>query len=363
MAGPRFINQDVINAYAAAGIDPKTGKPTRASIINCASPDDFKKQLRILDEQQAINRYVWYNLPSGLTGQLIERILYYKGQAMFFWMNDDEETGGTFYFLPFALDGTIDVYGRFNSVTPLPFNGSAQDKKDAWIPGLTRKVIKEFPVEPNLDMFENGCVLLYDYCKQISQMNIPRQILQDPLLQQMSEIFPLVRTSLLANSGVKGMRVQNEDDKSNVTAANRSIAKAALNGEYFVPIVGTTEFQDLTDGGNLKAQEYLMTMEAYDNFRLQLYGLKNGGIFEKSQYVNRTAEGNIQQNCGLQYQDGLTLRQEFCDIVNSIWGTFIWCDTSEVVQNMDSNMDGSISDEQDQSGTMEGEQPEGGITE
>lgn len=280
---------------------------------------------------------------------------------MFFWMNDDEETGGTFYLLPYALDGTIDVYGRFNSVTPLPFNGTSQDKKDAWITGLTRKVIKEFPAEPSLEMFKEGCVLLSDYSKQISQTNIPRQVLQDPLLNQMSEIFPLIRTNLFANSGITGMRVQNEDDRSNVAAANRSIANAALSGEYLIPVVGTTEFQDFTKGGVSKAAEYLMTMEAYDNFRLQLYGLKNGGIFEKSAYVNNTAEGNIQQNSGLQYQDGLTLRQEFCDMVNAVWGTFIWCDTSEVVQNVDRDMDGAITDEQDQSGTMEGQQPEGGV--
>lgn len=60
-------------------------------------------------------------------------------------------------------------------------------------------------------------------------------------------------------------------------------------------------------------------MQSLDNFRLSLYGLKNGGIFEKdSAYVNTITAGNIQNNVGLVYQDGLTLRQKFCDIVNSI---------------------------------------------
>lgn len=351
---PRFINEDVINLYLAAGIDPATGKPSRAKRIGYATPEDFRKQLRIVDEQQAINRYMWYNLPSGLTGQMLERILYYKGQAMFFWMDDDEEMGGTFYFLPFALDGTIDVYGRFNSVTPLPFNGTATDKEDAWIAGLTRKVIKEFPLMPTIDMYEEGCVLLSDYSKQISQTNIPRSMLQEPLLTQMAEVFPLLRTNMFANSGVTGMRVQNDDEASNVAAANKSIANAALTGEYLIPVVGMTEFQDFTAGGVTKSQEYMMVMEAYDNFRLQLYGLKNGGLFEKSAYVNDTVAGNIQANAGLQYQDGLTLRQEFCLIANRVWGTQIWCDTSEIVQNMDRNMDGSITDTQDQGSSMEG---------
>ena len=28
------------------------------------------------------------------------------------------------------------------------------------------------------------------------------------------------------------------------------------------------------------------------------------------------------------YQDGLLLRQEFCNIVNSIWGLGIWCEAN-----------------------------------
>ena len=59
MAGPRFINQDVVNTYMSAGIDPRTGKPIRTrNPLTYATTEDFRKQLRVLDEQQAINRYV-----------------------------------------------------------------------------------------------------------------------------------------------------------------------------------------------------------------------------------------------------------------------------------------------------------------
>ena len=57
-----YINQDVINAYMSAGIDPATGNPTRAECVN-AIKTAIKKQLRIIDEQDAVNRVVWYNLP------------------------------------------------------------------------------------------------------------------------------------------------------------------------------------------------------------------------------------------------------------------------------------------------------------
>ena len=302
-----------INTLIQAGIDPKTGLPIRVDEEKCTLKNDIRRVLRILDEQNAINRYTWFNLPNGLDGQLIERILYYKGQGMFFYM----ETDNTFYFLPYALDGSIDVYGRFKAVTPLPFNGTAQDKKDAWITGLTKIPVYEVK-EVDLDTFLDGCVLLSDYSKQISQTNIPRQTLQEPILDAMAEAFPLARTSLIANSGIKGMRVNDEDQQSTVKSASRSITRAALNGDIWIPIVGNIEFQELTDGSALKSEEFLLYMQALDNFRLSLYGLDNGGLFQKKSHMLEAEQEMNAGNVGLVYQDGLALRQKFCNLVNSI---------------------------------------------
>jgi hypothetical protein len=57
------------NALIQAGIDPKTGLPIKlAGSEPCALQGNIRKQLRIMDEQNAINRYTWYNLPKGLSG-------------------------------------------------------------------------------------------------------------------------------------------------------------------------------------------------------------------------------------------------------------------------------------------------------
>ena len=334
-----------INTLIQAGIDPKTGLPIRVDEEKCTLKNDIRRVLRVLDEQNAINRYTWFNLPNGLDGQLIERILYYKGQGMFFYM----ETDNTFYFLPYALDGSIDVYGRFKAVTPLPFNGTAQDKKDAWITGLTKIPVYEVK-EVDLDTFLDGCVLLSDYSKQISQTNIARQVLQEPILDAMAEAFPLARTSLIANSGIKGMRVNDEDQQATVKSASRSITRAALNGDIWIPIVGNIEFQELTDGSALKSEEFLLYMQALDNFRLSLYGLDNGGLFQKKSHMLEAEQEMNAGNVGLVYQDGLALRQKFCNLVNSIWGLGIWVEPSETVLNLDYDQDGDIDDDKDQSG-------------
>ena len=347
-----------VNTLIQAGFDPKTGLPNKVdSEDKCLLKENIRKTLRVLDEQNAINRYKWYNLPSSLDGQLLERILYYKGQGMFFYM----EANDSFYFLPYALNGTIDVYGRYQGVTPLPFNGSTDNeegKEKPWITGLTRKPIYDVLGDEVNNEFTEACVLLSDYSKQISQTNISRQILQEPILDAMAEAFPLARTSLIANSGIKGVRVNDEDQKAQVELGSRSITRAALNGKPWIPLVGQIEFQELTEGSALKSEEFLLYMQALDNFRLSLYGLDNGGLFQKKAHMLEAEQDMNAGNIKLVYQDGLTIRQKFCDIVNSIWGLGIWCEASETVVGIDKNLDGEVADNQDQSG-IPGEQEVG----
>lgn len=48
-----------IKTLLQAGIDPKTGLPYKfVSGTKCALKEDLKKFLRLVDEQDAVNRYV-----------------------------------------------------------------------------------------------------------------------------------------------------------------------------------------------------------------------------------------------------------------------------------------------------------------
>lgn len=335
MAGPKLPD---LNSLIQAGINPKTGLPIKMGDTACALKENLRKNFRILDEQNAINRYTWYNLPDTLDGQLLERILYYRGQGMFFYMPTDN----SFYFLPYALDGTIDVYGRYTGVTPLPFNGTATDGKEKpWISGLTRKPLYGVKYdEIKKDDFEKYCVLLNDYSKQISQNVIPRQTLQEPLLETMSEMVPFMRTALINSTGVKGMRVEDADTEQNVKVASQQIKDSALKGEPFVPIIGHIDLQELTNGTTVKAEDYMVALQGLDNLRLSMLGLDNGGIYNKKTVVTDTQMMMNYSPTSLVYQDGLTLRQGFCDTVNSLFGLGIWCEASESVLGIDKNQDG-----------------------
>lgn len=352
-----------IQSLLQAGINPKTGLPIRmGNPGEGAYKECIKKNLRIIDEQDAVNRYKWYNLPCNLSSQELERMLYYRGQLAFFFM----ESTGEFFFMPYALDGGIDFYGRFNSIHPVPFaEGTSDDEKKRLAEQRnflsTLKLNCKYEVQidvPDKDTLTKSCVLLHDYTKQLSQTIIPRQQLQEGLLDIMSDCVPFMRTALLNSTGIMGMRVATEDEQSNVTAASALINRAALNGEKYIAIVGNMEFQDLTGGDVAKSEEFLLAMQALDNLRLSTYGIENGGLFEKKAHTLQSEQNMNTGNTGLVYNDGLSIRQHFCDIVNSIWNIGIWCEAGESVTGMDMNGDGMAMDNEDQSGVMPGEQPE-----
>lgn len=360
MAKPAMYD---LQSLIAAGIDPKTGLPIRmGSPGHGPYKEAIKKNLRIIDEQDAVNRYTWYNLPANISSQELERLLYYRGQLAFFFM----ETTGEFFFMPYALDGGIDFYGRFNRIHPIPFAEGVTDeekKRTAEQRNLLSQLKLEcvydvvLPEEWEEKMMNSKCVLLHDYSKQLSQTIIPRKDLQEGIIDIMSDCIPFMRTALLNSTGIMGMRVQSEDEQSNVAAASALINRAALTGEKYVAIVGQMEFQDLTGGEVAKSEEFLLAMQSLDNFRLSTYGIDNGGLFQKKAHELQSEADMAGGAVGMVYQDGLTIRQNFCDIVNSIWGTSIWCEPNEQAAMMDINGDGTLMDEQDQSGSAPGSQP------
>ena len=327
--------------------------------------ENVRKQLRILDEQDAVNRYQWYNLPCDLSSQELERLIYYRGQLCFFYVPEIEQ----FIFSPYALDGTIDYYGRYNRIHPIPWAEGMEDEKKAPLSAyLANKKLDvcygisadEEKLVKWQEKFIKGeaCVLVHDYTKQLSQQNIARQILQDPLLDIMADCIPFMRTCLLSGTGIKGMRVSNQADYPNVLDANAAFEKAALEGDQYVPIVGSVDFQTLTDGQTLKAEEFLLAMQGLDNYRLSLYGLDNGGLFQKKSHMLEAEQSMNAGKAAIPLNDGLSIRQYFCDTINALTGLGISCEISESVISTDMNIDGMSVNDNDQSGAMSGQQPD-----
>lgn len=322
---PMMIDPKV---YIAAGIDPKTGLPLKLAggeLLNLK--DDILKIMRVVDEQDAISRFEYDGLPYDILHDLIERVIYYRGQGMLFYIREVDK----FYFLPFTLEGEIDVYGRYINVSPVPFNGVSkisEDKKkeEPWIPGLSRKVIYDIPetdddVELDIEKAKDEyCVLLCDYSKQISQTTLPRQILNDPLLQTESEIIPFMRTALMHQTGVEGVKTSSDDEAYAVNLMNATMRNAALRGDRYVGVTGSVDFQELAAGTIGLASDFMQALESLENFRLGTYGIANGGLFQKKAHMLQSEQSAAGGSPGLVLKNCLMQRQKFCDIANKIFG-------------------------------------------
>lgn len=336
-----------VKTLISAGINPKTGLPIKVGGTIAGPKDDLRKFIRLIDEQDAINRYKWYNIPSNITGQELERMLYYKGQLAFFYIEELEE----FYFMPYALNGTIDFYGRFNTIHPIPFTNGTTDDKNAkrqadYLSKLSLKCVYGIKSDDELtyeDMI-GSAVLLHDYTKQLSETIIPRMNVNDPLVNMEAETLAYMRTALINGTGIKGVRVNDADQADSVREGAESLIKSALEGIPYVPMIGTLDFQELTDGQITKSEEYLLATQALDNLRLSGYGIDNGGLFQKKAHQLQSESDMASPNVELVYQDGLAIRQNFCNIVNSIWGIGLWCEPSETVLGMDQDGDGKAYD-------------------
>ena len=168
-----------------------------------------------------------------------------------------------------------------------------------------------------------------------------------------------MRTALLMGTGIKGIRVQDADQEASVAEGARNMVDAALKSYPYIPIVGSVEMQELTDGNVTNAQDYLLAMQAIENLRLSTYGIDNGGLFEKKAHTLQSEADINGGPVGLVLQDGLSIRQNFCNIVNSIWNLGIWCEPAENIIGTDIDGDGLTYDRNDDAAQSGAETEEG----
>lgn len=344
--------------FISMGINPKTGLPIKLGGTVASTKPDMLKLLRVIDEQDAVNRGCFYNIPADLSSQEVMRMLYYKYQLILWYCKELE----CFMITPFVLcsegDGIgLDYLGRYTYVRPVPFVGGAVDKdgkrKQTPVEIIMSKKCLKVRYTPiafedlTLDDFENSAVIFRDYTPQLAtNEGIPRSILNEPVLDVMAECIPLLRTNLTLNGGTRGVRVADADQGASVADANRAIREGALVGDAYVPIIGALEMQDLAAAGTLKVQDYFLAMQSLDNFRLSTYGIDNGGLFEKKAHELQSEADVNGGNIGLVMQDDIAQKQWSCVIANSIWGIGIWYEPSETVSKADYNGDGMQYDRQ-----------------
>lgn len=357
----------------AAGIDPRTRLPLKA--VNKSQMDknlkyNARRIFRIIDEQRATNRYRWFNLPEGITSQELERLLYLKYSLVFFYFKELKK----FYFMPYALDGTIDFLGRFNTVHPVPMTSGAEKEeqtkeykqKAALLSTLKLNVVKDVVVRTEditEELLTKSGVIVRDYTNQIGQLGEPRYLLNDPLIELEADCLCFMRTNLLLGTGIQGLRVSDADAASEVDEFASQLYNNALNGNPYSAITAKVELQEIQPNSTMKASEFSLAIQTIDNMLLSTYGLENSGVYEKKAHILESENAVNYSNNALVNQDGLSWRQHFAMVANSIWGLRIWVEESEIVSGIDINGDGVPYDEASNgagSGYDQPQQEEGG---
>jgi len=296
------------------------------------------KSLKNIDYQQFITRFKWNNLPEGLDSELFERILYYSGSAMFFYIKELDR----FYFLPYGMSGEgtqtgIDFYGRFNRIKPYSFNGvtsgdGESNKKsaaDIYLSTQIRNNIKDIPIvsteEEARKIYEEGAVICWDMTPGLAYYVDSRNRISQSYIKYLVKVLIQTKSALINSSGFNLFSTETESAadimQEQIDAINADREKGKLSA---VVSQALGDIQNLQSNAPATMADFWSSLVSVDNLRLKSMGISNDGVIQKSQYQN-IQEQSIDINDAMQvYWNSFMERVKFAAIVNSIWGLDIY---------------------------------------
>lgn len=298
--------------------------------------------IKYIDYQQFLTRFKWNNLPEGMDSELIERILYFSGSAMFFYIKELDR----FYFLPYGMSGEntevgIDFYGRFNRLKPYSFNGSTDgggEKKadgkritrsDLYLSTQIRDNIKDIPMveseEEARKIYENGAVICWDMTPQLAYAVDSRNRISQSYVKYIVQILIQTKSALINSSGFNLFSTDTEASTDimqlQIDAINADREKGKLSA---VVSNALGKIENLQSNAPSAMGDFWNSLVSADNLRLKSMGIRNDGLVQKSQYQN-IQEQSIDINDAMQvYWNAFMERVKFSAIVNSIWGLGIY---------------------------------------
>ncbi|MDD3883254.1 MAG: hypothetical protein PHI27_13580 [Eubacteriales bacterium] len=298
--------------------------------------------LKNIDYQQYITRFKWNNLPEGLDSELFERIMYFSGSAMFFYIKELNR----FYFLPYGMSGEgtqtgIDFYGRFNRLKPYSFNGSTDgsgEKKadgkrisqaDLYLSTQIRDNIRDIPMVDNeadaKKIYEEGAVICWDMTPQLAYFVDSRNRISQSYIKYLVQVLIQTKSALINASGFNlfstNSETENDIMQMQIDAINADREKGKLSA-VVSKLLG--EITNLQSNSPNAMSDFWSSLVSVDNLRLKSMGIRNDGVIQKSQYQN-IQEQSIDINDSMQvYWNSFMERIKFSAIVNSIWGLDIY---------------------------------------
>lgn len=308
--------------------------------------------LKNIDYQQFLTRFKWHNLPEGLTSELLERILYFSGSAMFFYIKELNR----FYFLPYGMSGEgtetgIDFYGQYKKLKPYSFNGSTDgsgelkgtgkrlSSSDIFLSTQIRDNIKDIPVvetkEEALKIFENGAVICFDSSPQLAYMVDSRNRISQSYIKYLIQVLIQTKSALINSNGFNLFATQTESASEilqmQVDTINKDREAGKLSGVVSSEL---GEIKNLQSNPPNAITDFWNAFISVDNLRLKSLGIQNDGLAQKKQYQNMQ-ETALDLDGAMQiYLNAYMERVKFSAIVNSIWGLGIYPEPVLLMKNL-----------------------------
>ena len=294
-----------------------------------------------LDYQQYLTRFKWNNLPEGMDSELFERVMFFSGSAMFFYIKELDK----FYFLPYGMSGEkepvgIDFYGRFNKIKPYSFNGAtdsrgeknADGKKstaDLYLSTQVRDNIKDVPFvrteEEARKIYENGAGICWDYTPGYVYYNNSRNRVSRSFIKFIKKALIQVQSAMTNASGFNMFAADGESNNDIMQMQIDQINQDREHGKLAAVVSNVLgKIENLQSNAPAAMADFWSCLQSIDNLRLKTMGIRNDGVQQKSQYQN-IQEQTVDINDSLQvYWNSFMERIKFSAIVNSIWDLDIY---------------------------------------
>ena len=343
-----------LNALAQSGIPVssemlKYGNAVdQNGVVVSANPLDYglhyDELFAIMREQnyvETIERYMWTNVPFGLTPDLIERVLFFRGKGVLYF----NDAVGKFQFLPFALNDTIDEYGRYTRCNTLPFIGVDEVKKD---PNSKKRMVSavmevlelvyDLPYnEEMLRMIREKKpvgIILNDNTLAISQQPIIRANYVKPVLHMMATLMNIINCAMFGAADHNVLAVENESELKSINQGIDAINKNILNGKRFTAITSPLKIEPLKTSNTADLEGLFNTFNSLSNFLKSITGVANPGVFDKKAHLLQEEQQLNGSNADDIYYNGLRQRQEFCMLVQAYYGYPIWCESKRAMSEV-----------------------------
>ena len=308
---------------------------------NAVTPNLLNKNLsydslfNIMREQnkiETIERYMWVNVPFGLTQDIIERILFYRGKGIFYF-NDKVDK---FQFLPFALNGVIDEYGRYTACNTLPFTGTDSEekgkkKKNQTLVYQNLDIVYDLPYDKetfeNINKHKTVGIILNDSSLSVSQQPVIRFNYVKPVLHMLATLMQIINTAMFGNADHNLLQIENESELDSMNTQIAAINQDILNGKRFTPIVGKLPITPLKTTNSADLEGLFNTFNSLTNFLKSITGVANPGVFDKKAHLLQDEQALNGSNADDIYYNGLRVRQEFCLMVQAYYQYPIWCES------------------------------------